>query len=244
KVVQHVDGGVVREIAVRVGDRVHADQVLLRLDATQAQAEHAILSGQMVELEARRFRLLAERDDRAGLDVPPSFFAQNQLGQVAIDEETQLFDSNLTFRTSQLDQMELQLSQLQQEVVGLQAQQAANAREFELANAERRRLSELASGQLVEVSRLTAAERDTARLEGQRGEVEAAIARAQSRISELQLRIMGMDSDRRSVAQRELRTVDAQLSELRERLYAATARLDRVEIVAPASGVINELNVS
>lgn len=244
KVVQHIDGGVVREIAVRVGDRVTADQVLLRLDATQAQAEHAILSGQMVELEARRFRLLAERDDRAGLDVPPSFLSQNKSGQVAVDEETQLFDSNLTFRTSQLDQMQLQLSQLQQEVVGLEAQQAANASEFALANAERQRLSELASGQLVEVSRLTAAERDTARLEGQRGEVEAAIARAQSRISELQLRIMGMDSDRRSVAQRELRTVDAQLSELRERLYAATARLDRVEIVAPASGVINELNVS
>lgn len=244
KVVQHVDGGVVREIAVRVGDRVHADQVLLRLDATQAQAEHAILSGQMVELEARRFRLLAERDDRAGLDVPPSFFTQNQLGQVAIDEETQLFDSNLAFRTTQLDQMQLQLSQLHQEVVGLEAQQAANANEFELASAERQRLQELASGQLVEVSRLTAAERDTARLEGQMGEVEAAIARAQSRISELQLRIMGMDSDRRTVAQRELRAVDAQLAELRERLYAATARLARVEILAPASGVVNELNVS
>lgn len=244
KVVQHVDGGVVREIGVRVGERVVEGQVLLRLDATQAQAEHAILSGQIIELEARRFRLLAERDNHTGLDVPASFFTQSSLGQVAIDEETQLFDSNLAFRTTQLDQMELQLSQLQQEIIGLEAQQAANANEFELASAERARLRELASGQLVESSRLTAAERDTARLEGQMGEVDASIARAQSRISELQLRIMGMDSDRRTVAQRELRAVDAQLAELRERLNAATARLDRVDIVAPASGVVNELNVS
>jgi HlyD family secretion protein len=244
KVVQHVDGGVVRDIAVRVGERVREGQVLLRLDATQAQAEYAILSGQVVELEARRFRLLAERDNLTGLDVPASFLADNPFGQLAVEEETQLFDSNLAFRTTQLDQMQLQLSQLQQEIVGLEAQQAANASEFELASAERARLRELASGQLVETSRLTTAERDTARLEGQMGEVEAAIARAQSRISELQLRIMGMDSDRRTVAQRELRTVDAQLSELRERLNAASARLDRIDIVAPASGVVNELNVS
>lgn len=244
KVVQHVDGGVVREIAVRVGERVQEGQVLLRLDASQAQAEHAILTGQVLELEARRFRLVAERDDRVGLDVPASFVEENQSGQVAVDEETQLFDSNLAFRTTQLEQMELQLSQLQQEIVGLEAQQAATASEFELASTERERLDELASEQLVEVSRLTAAERDTARLEGQMGEVGAAIARAKSRISELQLRIMGMDSDRRTVAQRELRTVDAQLSELRERLNAATARLARVEILSPASGVVNELNVS
>jgi HlyD family secretion protein len=244
KVVQHVDGGVVREIAVRVGERVHEGQVLLRLDATQAQAEYAILSGQIVELDARRFRLLAERDNLTGLDVPASFVAENPFAQLAVDEETQLFDSNLAFRTTQLDQMQLQLSQLQQEIVGLEAQQAANASEFALASEELQRLRELASGQLVETSRLTSAERDAARLEGQMGEARAAIARAKSRISELQLRIMGMDSDRRTVAQRELRTVDAQLAELRERVNAASARLDRIDIVAPASGVVNELNVS
>ncbi|ODT66146.1 MAG: hypothetical protein ABS75_28425 [Pelagibacterium sp. SCN 63-23] len=244
KVVQHVDGGVVREIAVKVGDRVAAGQVLLRLDATQSHAEHAILSGQIIELEARRFRLLGERDDRTALDVPPAFLDANTLAQIAIDEETELFESNLAFRITQLEQMELQLSQLQQEIVGLQAQQAANAIEFELAGAERARLRELASGQLVEASRLTAAERDTARLQGQMGETDASIARAQSRSSELQARIMGMESDRRAVAQRELRVVDAQLAELRERLNAATERLTRVDIVAPASGVVNELNVS
>ncbi|MVS98834.1 HlyD family type I secretion periplasmic adaptor subunit [Devosia marina] len=244
KVVQHVDGGVVREIRVKVGERVVAGQVLLRLDATQARSEHSILSGQIIELEARRFRLLAERDDLIGLDVPTSFREQTTNSQIAVDEETQLFDSNLAFRNTQLDQMQLQLSQLQQEIVGLEAQQTATASELELASEERTRLRELASGQLVETSRLTVAERDMARLEGQMGEVSAAIARAKSRISELQLRIMGMDSDRRTVAQRELRAVDAQLAELRERLNAAAARLARVEILAPTSGVVNELNVS
>jgi len=229
---------------VKVGERVVAGQVLLRLDATQARSEHSILSGQIIELEARRFRLLAERDDLIGLDVPASFREQTTNSQIAVDEETQLFDSNLAFRHTQLDQMQLQLSQLQQEIVGLEAQQTATASELELAGEERTRLRELASGQLVETSRLTVAERDMARLEGQMGEVSAAIARAQSRISELQLRIMGMDSDRRTVAQRELRAVDAQLAELRERLNAAAARLARVEILAPTSGIVNELNVS
>lgn len=244
KVVQHVDGGVVREIAVRVGDRVTEGQVLLRLDATQAQAEHAILDGQIVELEARRYRLIAERDGLVEMAVPESFFSAHAEGQVAVDEERQLFESNLAYRNTQLEQMQLQMGQLQQEIVGLQAQQAANANETELATAELERLRSLASGQLVETSRLTAAERDSARLRGQMGEVEASMARASSRISELEFRIMGMDSDRRAVAQRELRAVDAQLAEIKERYTAATARLARIAIVAPASGIVNELSVT
>lgn len=244
KVVQHVDGGVVREIAVRVGDRVTEGQVLFRLDATQAQAEYAILGGQIVELEARRFRLVAERDGLPTMDVAPGYFDDHPEGYLAAEEERQLFESNLAFRNSQLEQMQLQLGQLRQEIVGLKAQQTANAAETALAADELERLRSLASGQLVETSRLTAAERDAARLEGQMGEVEAALARAQSRISELEFRILGTDSDRRAVAQRELRAVDAQLAELRERYTAATARLDRITINAPASGIVNELNVT
>lgn len=243
KVVQHVDGGVVRQIGVRVGDRVTIGQVLLRLDGTQAEAEHSILAGQIVEQEARRLRLVAERDDLSSLAVPEAFGADS-LARMAIQEEAQLFATNLDYRTSQLEQMKLQKTQLEQEITGLQSQRSANTSQLELATADRDRLRELAASQLVETSRLSATEAEAMRLQGMIGEADAAIARAQSRISELQLRILSTDSDRRTVAQRELRTVDALIAELKERYRAAQARLGRVDIVAPASGIINELNVT
>lgn len=244
KVVQHIDGGVVREIGVRLGDRVSAGQVLLRLDNTQVQAEHAILLGQTVEFQTRRYRLLAERDGLNALNIPDAFFEEYPQAAVMADGEIQLFESNLEFYQQQMEQMQLQIGQLRQEIIGLQSQLTANQNEYELASADRARLRSLAQSQLVETARLSAAERDTARLQGQNGEIEAAIARAQSRISELQSRVIGMESDRRTVSQRELRAIDAQIGELSQRLHAASARLARVDIVAPVSGVVNELNVS
>lgn len=244
KIIQHLDGGVVRDIAVHAGDWVAAGQVLLRLDDTQARAENAILTNQITELEARRLRLLAERDGLAALSVPDEFSRSGTQAILAIDGERQLFASNLDYHNAQLEQAQLQIGQLKQEILGLEAQRDANVSELDLAGADRDRLRSLATNQLVEATRLSAAEREAVRLQGQVGEITAAIARAQSRISELQFRIMGMESDRRTVSQRELRSVDAQLQELRERQHAAEARLERIDIIAPVSGVINELNVS
>lgn len=244
KVIQHLDGGVVREIGVRAGERVAAGQVLLRLDDTQVRAEYAILVGQIVELEARRLRLLAEREGDAALDeslVLPEMYPQMRS---QLDGEIQLFASNQAFHQSQLEQLQLQIRQLQQEIAGLEAQMVATTNELELVSADRSRLRELAANQLIETTRLSTIERDAARLEGQVAEVSAAIARAHSRISELQLRGMGLESDRKTVAQRELSALGAQLTTLRERQHAAQSRLERVDIVAPVAGIVNELSVS
>lgn len=244
KVIQHMDGGLVREIAVRVGEHVSAGQLLLRLDATQAQTENAILAGQIVELQARRLRLVAEQEGLAALDVQETFRTSHPLAIVSVEAEAQLFESNLDYYAGQIEQLNLQIGQLSEEIAGLDAQFAAYSSELEFASDERSRMRELAASQLVEATRLSTAERDAVRLEGLVGETRAGIARAKSRISELESQIMGLESDRRRVAQRELRTVDAQLAELGERQTAAGARLERIDIVAPVAGIVNELDVS
>ncbi len=65
KKVQHFEGGIIAEIAVRDGDFVEAGQLLVRLDETDTRANLEIVIGQLIELEAQRARLFAERD---GLD--------------------------------------------------------------------------------------------------------------------------------------------------------------------------------
>jgi len=69
KPVQHPEGGVVGKIFVKEGQTVTAGQALLRLEQTTQDATRAILEGQIVELAARKVRLLAERDSERALTL-------------------------------------------------------------------------------------------------------------------------------------------------------------------------------
>src|SRR5262249_1186505 len=62
KVVQHLDGGIIREILVKNGDKVTEGQVLLRLDDVQAKASVDLIRSQYLSLLALQARLQAERD--------------------------------------------------------------------------------------------------------------------------------------------------------------------------------------
>jgi epimerase transport system membrane fusion protein len=60
--VQHLEGGIVREILVREGERVAPGHLLLRLDDTQALAQLEIARSQYLANRALEARLVAERD--------------------------------------------------------------------------------------------------------------------------------------------------------------------------------------
>ena len=244
KVVQHIDGGVLREIAIKPGDSVTAGQVLLRLDDVQIRAERSIVKGQLMELTARQARLMAERDGASTLVFPEGFLNQHAEAPSIAAGEEQLLAGNLHNLRSQKEQLLLQISQLRQEVNGLQFQHTAVLAELVLVLDERDRMRSLAEGKLVEASRVSDVERNVARMQGQQGEIEANLARAESRIGEVELQILALDSTVRTEALRELRTVEAQISELDERLGAVAERFSRTEIRAPVSGTINELNVT
>ncbi|MGO4678209.1 HlyD family efflux transporter periplasmic adaptor subunit, partial [Bosea sp. 2YAB26] len=85
--------------------------------------------------------------------------------------------------------------------------------------------------------------REWARLLGERGEIEASIARARLRVSDARLQIIAVDETARTEAQRELRQVEAKVSELSDRRLASEDRLSRSEIRAPIAGIVNELTV-
>ena len=72
KTVQHLEGGIVKALHVRDGDRVVAGDVLLELDATQALAEQEMVRSQLIAAQALETRLLAERDDAAALIFAPT----------------------------------------------------------------------------------------------------------------------------------------------------------------------------
>ena len=243
KSIQHRDGGIVSHIAVRQGDVVEAGQLLIRLEDVQTKAELSIIRSQKIELSARKARLLAERDGLGAIELPDELdLAQTETAAV-VNGETRLFEGNRSNRESQKRQLELSIDQIGEEIRGLEAQRISKDDEIALLEVEHKRIKGLADRKLIESTRVYTSERDRARLMGERGEVDAAIARAKARMSEIRLQIISIDENSRTEAQRELSVVETKLSELVDREMAVEDRLARTDIRAPIAGTINELNI-
>jgi HlyD family secretion protein len=242
KQIQHRDGGIVGEILVTNGDHVTAGNVLIRLDDTQTKAELGVLRAQLAEYHGRRARLSAERDGEEHMVFDEGFEVAPTSASVATGE-LRLFAQNRAMRQSQQEQLALQVVQLEDQVVGLRAQQASNERERAMVGEDLERLRPLVAERLIEGTKIRVLERDLAQIDGSRGEIEANIALVLGQISEKRLKIIELDQTMRADAQSELRDIDAKVSELNERLIAADDRLSRMELRAPISGYVNELAV-
>jgi len=243
KLVQHRDGGIVSHIAVREGHFVSAGAIMVRLDDVQTRAELSIVRSQLSELLARRARLTAERDGLEIIQIPVNAAVPITYDDLVAFGEIRLFEGNRKNRESQKEQLRSEIIQLQEEIKGLEAQHAAKEQELELVRQEHEKLAVLATQKLVETSRLYSITRDLARLTGEIGEIDAAIARARARISSINLQILTIDENARTEAQRELSAVAARISELNDRRIALEDRLARTDIRAPISGIVNELSV-
>jgi HlyD family type I secretion membrane fusion protein len=243
KEVQHRDGGIVKTLTVRQGDLVKEGQILATLDDVQIRAELLIVKSQLAESLGRKARLIAERDNLASIGFANDIKLLAASADSIIHGETRLFDGNRLGRESQKEQLELSIVQTGEEIKGMEARLAAKKEEIELVGAEREKLQMLFDKKIVDYSRVYTAHRDWARILGEHGEITAGIARAKGKASEIRVQIIAVDQNASTEAQRDLRTVDARISELNERKLAIEDRLSRTEIRAPVAGYVNELFV-
>ena len=245
KKVQHPTGGVVGEIFVKEGGTVEEGQVVLRLDDTVTRATLGVVRSQLDDLMAREARLLAERDESELIAFPTPLInrADETSVTMAIAGEEKLFESRKSARTGQRAQLREQIAQMNEEIRGLSAQQAAKGTETDLISKELVGVTELYKKNLVSISRYTQLQRDETRLQGERGQLIADIARARGKISETELQIIQLDQDFRTEVLKDLRDAQGKIAELKERLTAAEDQLKRVEMRAPQSGVVHQLSV-
>jgi HlyD family secretion protein len=240
KKVQHPTGGVVGEVRVRDGDRVKAGDTLVRLDETVTRANLAIVHKGLIELYARKARLAAERDGVEAVATPKELADKTGDADVqeALGSERKLFELRRTARLGQKQQLRQRIAQLQEEIRGLEAQQAAKTKETELIEQELVGMRELWKKNLIPIDKLTALERETARLQGERGQLIASAAQAKGKIAETQLQVLQVDQDLSSDVAKELRETDGKIGEYVERKVAAEDQLKRTDIRAPQDGVV------
>jgi HlyD family secretion protein len=245
KKVQHPTGGVVGKLNVQDGDRVKAGDILVQLDDTITRANLAIVTKGLDELGARKARLEAERDGTESVSFPANLLARGEEPSVAVAvaNERKLFELRRSARLGQKAQLKQRISQLQDEILGLSAQQEAKAREITLINKELEGVRELWKNNLVQITRLTALERDGARVEGERAQLVASVAQAKGKITETELQIIQIDQDLSSEVAKDMREVDAKFGEFVERKVTAEDQLKRIDLRAPQDGIVLESKV-
>ncbi len=245
KKVQHPTGGVVGELRVRDGDRVKAGEIVVRLDDTVTRANLAIVTKGLDEFAARKARLVAERDGAATISFPDEMLARvdEPTAGNAMTNERKLFELRRTARAGQKAQLRQRIDQLQEEIGGLTAQQAAKTREITLIGQELEGVSDLYKKNLVPITRLTALERDSARIEGERAQLIASVAQAKGKIVETELQIIQIDQDLSSEVAKDMREVDGKIGEFVERKVSAEDQLKRIDIRAPQDGTVLQSTV-
>jgi HlyD family secretion protein len=247
KKVQHPTGGVVGELRVREGDNVKAGEILVRLDETQTLANTTIITKNYDELLARQARLEAERDNASSIVFPNVLLehARDTSSEAAraITAERSLFDLRRQARGGQKAQLKERSSQLLEEIKGYSGQADAKQKEVDFIHQELEGVRSLWQKNLVPITRLTALERDTARLEGERSQLSGSIAQSKGKIAEIELQVIQIDQDLRSEVGKDLIETRSKISELVERKTAAVDQLNRIDIRAPQSGRVHELTV-
>ena len=245
KKVQHPTGGVVGEVRAHDGDLVKAGDILVRLDDTVTKANLAIVTKNLDGLWARAARLEAEQRGLDKIVFPKTLTdrASDPDVKEVMANETKLFEVRVNGRAGQKAQFRERIVQLNEEISGLTAQEAAKDKEIDLVQTELTGVRDLYDKHLVQLSRLTTLERDAARLAGERAQYVAQRAQAKGKITETELQIIQIDKDMVSDVSKDLREANDKIGELVERKVTAEDQLRRVDIRAPQDGMVLQSTV-
>ena len=244
KAIQHLEGGIVKDILVYEGDHVEAGQVLLRMDGTAPQANVEILRNQLDAAVARDSRLTAELNGSADIDFPDELTASaDTVALKAMEEERVQFNERRASLENQISILKSRADQLRQEIDGLNRQQTANEEQVKFISDELKDVKALYEKSLVSKSRWLALERERARLTGEIGRAIAERAKAEKSIGETELQIQQIRQKFVEDATRELVDTREKLRDLRNKFVVAQDTLRRLEIFAPVTGRVQNLKV-
>jgi HlyD family secretion protein len=245
KKVQHPTGGVVGEVRAHDGDLVKAGDIVVRLDETVVKASLAIVVKTLNGLYARAARLEAEQRGSDTIKFPAALTDRADDPDVrdVMASETKLFDVRVNGRVGQKAQLRERVTQLNEEISGLQAQEASKDKEIALVEKELVGVRQLYDQHLVQMTRLTTLERDQARLSGERAQYISSRAQAKGKITETELQIIQVDKDMLSDVSKDLRETNDKIGEFVERKVTAEDQLRRIDIRAPQDGMVLQSTV-
>jgi HlyD family type I secretion membrane fusion protein len=245
KVVQHLEGGIIREILVKETQQVRQGDVLFRLQPTEAQANTDILRKHIDAALAEEARIVAEQSNAASVTFPDSVLARRDVPETAqaiADQQRQFIDHRAAL-LSQVNILNSQIAQQQQELAGRDRQRAADADQLTSYTTEMTNVQPLVDKGYYPRNKFLELDRDRARVEGDLGQAQADVARLSHQVEETKLQIEQAQQKYQNDLSQQLDTTRGKLSELREKVRIAEDVLRRVDIRAERDGIVMNVKV-
>ncbi len=245
KVVQHQEGGIVREIHVRDGDHVTAGQELIRLDDVSVDAQLDLLRTQLDAERAKAARLEAERAYAGKPSFPRDLVRRRSDPKIEelLAKESGLFRARREALDTQIAVLHRQIGETSAEEKALAVQLEAEERALKLQKDELGANQRLLEKGFVQKTRILTLQRAVAEYEASYGQHQAQASQARQRATELELRILSLRNQYTQTAADELKDTTARLFDLQEKIRPSKDAADRQRITAPIAGEIVNLRV-
>lgn len=240
--VQHLEGGIIRDILVRNGARVQGGDVLIRLDDTRARASFDLLNNRYLNALATQARLLAERGGKDRVQFPPQLYDPKYAG--IVDSQETLFQSRMNAFRGELELYDERIKELRREIIGTQEQKTASEQQVGIVKEELAMVKPMVDLGYARRTRLLQLESRLVEVLGNIGRFSADIARIEQQIQQVKSSQAQLTRDNLQTINTELRDIQGEISDLNERLRSAEDILVRSDIKAPRSGTVTNLQFS
>lgn len=240
KQVQHLEGGIVRKIHVRAGDKVVKDQPLVALETTVDEANVKELSMRLASLETEIVRLTAEADGRGKVVFAAEL---RQRHPALIEEAAKLFANRHQTYLSQIAGQTQQIEQRDNEIAEVRAR-VRNARHSLKLLREKIKISEgLLEDELTNRFKHLDLLREASSLKSRIDEDRANVRRTTAAMREAKQRLKQIRLARKSEARERLEKTVRERAELTERSRKFEDSLSRAVVRAPVDGIVKQLYV-
>ena len=244
KTVQHLDGGIVREILVHDGDPVKAGDIMMRLDDTLLAANLEIYLSRLGEAHAQAARLTAEAAEAEAIKFPsaPDTLAGRDLS-AARAAETAIFEAHAAVITGKRAQLEEKIEQFGNQIQGVDALIAAKREQLGYAEKDIARFQALQDKQLVRESEILTLQSTRADILGQISEHISERARIENSVRDTELEMIQLGRETRERAVTELREATTTIGELTQQIVSTKKQLERIDIRAPVDGFVHDMQI-
>jgi HlyD family secretion protein len=245
KVVQHLEGGIIREILAKETQHVKQGDVLFRLQPTEAQANTDILRKQMDVALAEQARLVAEQTNAPSIEFPNSVVARSQVPETAMaiaDQQRQFREHRATL-VNQVNILKSQIAQQQQELAGRDRQRAALSDQLTSYVTQMNNVKPLLDKGFYPRNKYLEMDRERARVEGDLGQAQADVSRLGQTIEQTELQIDQAQQKFRNDISQQLDVTRAKLSDVREKLLIAEDVLRRIDVRAERDGIVMNMKI-
>jgi HlyD family type I secretion membrane fusion protein len=245
KTIQHLEGGIAREILIRDGDLVQEGQVLIRLDPTRTESMGDLYRNQLAIQLAQEARLLTERETSDSILFPKEVTDLIDIPAVAraINDQKRQFTVRRDTLLQTIEVANAQIAQAAKESEQNDIDNKTARATLVNVNRELETVSDLYEKKLVALPRLSALHREQLRLEGVIANTEVGKIRLNEKVQELTLRRDKVTQDYRQEAAYQLSDLQKSITELRQQVIIASDTQRRVEVRAPITGVVQQLRI-